>query len=126
GHPGGNGSPPRVRGALGPLLPLASLGRITPARAGSTKWTKARETSSRDHPRACGEHASNSAASSLLSGSPPRVRGAPAAALAAGKRARITPARAGSTLTTTASTSCVTDHPRACGEHGALPAWTWT
>ena len=73
----GKGSPPRVRGKrLSVHISLPFYG-ITPACAGKTSWHRKSTHLRRDHPRVCGENAPASIAFSILSGSPPRVRGKP-------------------------------------------------
>ena len=111
------GSPPRVRGArLAPARRLVDQG-ITPARAGSTPPARSRHTTTRDHPRACGEHKFANGHWLRLLGSPPRVRGARTANAARTTASRITPARAGSTASAAHCWCRTQDHPRACGEH---------
>ena len=70
---------------------------IIPAHAGNTRKLSRRRTGSRDHPRACGEHAP--------------------AAIGAAAPPGIIPAHAGNTGVTVAVSFGVRDHPRACGEH---------
>ena len=53
----------------------------------------------------------------MILGSPPRVRGKPVHIERSGRRGRITPARAGKTVTAANGTANQTDHPRACGEN---------
>ena len=50
-----NGSPPRVRGTVFPLLSSTKSKRITPARAGNSKRPPVVIQGKQDHPRACGE-----------------------------------------------------------------------
>ena len=69
------GSPPRVRGKACRCPPLDTNQRITPARAGK-RWAKRpQSTSSRDHPRMCGEKLVEAGRISQEEGSPPRMRG---------------------------------------------------
>ena len=69
------GSPPRVRGTE-PIYMLAmSRCRITPACAGNSVKKKVHNVFFWDHPRVCGEQHSTPRGMSMLSGSPPRVRG---------------------------------------------------
>ena len=72
-------SPPRVRGAPGPVDVDASEHRLTPACAGSTHDQFPRVRRALTHPRVCGEHRNGSASYSMCFDSPPRVRGAPKA-----------------------------------------------
>ena len=50
------GYPSRVRGKHADSLNAARVGRITPARAGKTRFRPARAKMLMDHPRACGEN----------------------------------------------------------------------
>ena len=52
------GSPPRVRGKLNEDVHRLCANRITPACAGKTKEVKEKVTYEKDHPRVCGENAS--------------------------------------------------------------------
>ena len=72
---------------------------------------------SRDHPRACGEHAFDSIGGVIDKGSSPRLRGTFRLGDGLGAQVGIIPALAGNM---TPSSSCMAvswDHPRACGEH---------
>ena len=112
-----SGSPPRVRGKR-PLKAATSCGkRITPARAGKTCRNGVYTAGGADHPRACGENTRAASFSCVILGSPPRVRGKPVHIERSGRRGRITPARAGKTVTAANGTANQTDHPRACGEN---------
>ena len=51
----GDGSPPRVRGTVTPLIWMALAIRITPACAGNRKKETSRVLLFGDHPRVCGE-----------------------------------------------------------------------
>ena len=72
------------------------------------------------HPRACGEHTSQSAACASC-GSSPRLRGTHDRSLTAGAELRFIPAPAGNTALAVPHTR-PTVHPRACGEHAI---WHW-
>ena len=91
------GSSPRMRGARVPKVWLRLGNRIIPAYAGSTRTCGARGTSSRDHPRVCGEHAPLPDVSNPLTGSSPRMRGARPVLEARLRLRGIIPAYAGST-----------------------------
>ena len=110
-------SPPRVRGA--PDLGSADAGRIrlTPACAGSTSSLRDFLYRQPTHPRVCGEHGQGSPSRFTGIDSPPRVRGALAAARRRRYERRLTPACAGSTLNQRRRLSPSTTHPRVCGEH---------
>ena len=106
-----------MRGKRGVFSWYASGRWITPARAGKTpSWIWTWRTM-RDHPRACGENrlAVNTPGGRL--GSPPRVRGKPVRHADSRGVARITPARAGKTPSSTSPFTAPRDHPRACGEN---------
>ena len=72
----------------------------------------------RDHPRACGEHAVPHALLTLSEGSSPRLRGTHELGVARGELGGIIPALAGNTGRPAWRLHCRRDHPRACGEHG--------
>ena len=90
---------------------------ITPADAGKTHYVYKFRGSPGDHPRGCGENRPLVCFISILSGSPPRMRGK------LGVRARcrlhggITPADAGKTLSERVRVRSCWDHPRGCGEN---------
>ena len=91
-----NGSSPRVRGA-GVLGGRASChDGIIPARAGSSPCPPGAVSTSRDHPRACGEQRHLHGVVPGVVGSSPRVRGAVHPRLIVGDGRGIIPARAGS------------------------------
>ena len=91
------GSPPRVRGKPPPVTPYRAGDGITPACAGKTHSRRSATSSSRDHPRVCGENCTNRATVSICQGSPPRVRGKLILCVATATISRITPACAGKT-----------------------------
>ena len=70
------GSSPPVRGALSCGSTTSESGGLIPARAGSTYWRSHCPTSSRAHPRPCGEHVLQLLRLKLGMGSSPPVRGA--------------------------------------------------
>ena len=76
-------------------------------------------TSSKDHPRVCGEHSAMRQVPALTKGSSPRMRGALCAAPPPVDPARIIPAYAGSTTWMASIQVPTKDHPRVCGEHSA-------
>ena len=53
------GSSPRMRGTLRMFRRFDARIGIIPAHAGNTAWRCRSSTAARDHPRACGEHASH-------------------------------------------------------------------
>ena len=119
------GSSPRLRGALRSRFAFPLAFGIIPALAGSTSRTSSAGRTSRDHPRACGEHMSGCSPPTTQRGSSPRLRGA---RLHLGRRRRrdgIIPALAGSTRLELGSVERLGDHPRACGEHRTPSCLTW-
>ena len=111
------GSSPRMRGAR---RRQAHAGRgvgIIPAYAGSTPARRSTPTTTRDHPRVCGEHAEAKLADYLRRGSSPRMRGARVAGAAQPGARGIIPAYAGSTPSRPGRWRSRGDHPRVCGEH---------
>ena len=91
------GSSPRMRGT--PVWRHADeIGRgIIPAHAGNTCSSTPIPHAPRDHPRACGEHASPVDATGDQQGSSPRMRGTPVTGFAWGAGNGIIPAHAGNT-----------------------------
>ena len=92
------GSPPRVRGKRLVDSSFAPFFGITPACAGKTYAQSMHRPRQQDHPRVCGENASNVLILPSLIGSPPRVRGKLSPHSASHSEFRITPACAGKTL----------------------------
>ena len=117
-----SGSPPRVRGKDASKALGEAGGGITPACAGKRGWTMVPESTSRDHPRVCGEKSPLSKESVLEWGSPPRVRGKGEVVSRCGIKARITPACAGKRATPSGFRRPRRDHPRVCGEK-CLTSW---
>ncbi len=112
------GSPPRARGA-DRVVPQAGHGRrITPACAGSRPARSCSGSRSRDHPRVRGEQSDEDAERYTNAGSPPRARGADAAAAPHAAVAGITPACAGSSPAVPHPARRRRDHPRVRGEQG--------
>ena len=69
--------------------------RITPAYAGKSFIHTRHFSLNQDHPRVCGEKSMTAFSSSVISGSPPRMRGKVFVALIVVVSIRITPAYAG-------------------------------
>ena len=92
------GSPPRMRGAPKLRLCIVLSAGITPAYAGRTDFQKHFKKWGGDHPRVCGAHSASIMPSISLSGSPPRMRGAPLSLTLVVEVQGITPAYAGRTL----------------------------
>ena len=91
------GSSPLARGVLPDRLVVAGVGRLIPARAGSTVRPRSPDVASRAHPRSRGEHKEQRDANRGLDGSSPLARGAHAARPGARAVHGLIPARAGST-----------------------------
>ena len=90
--------------------------RITPAYAGKSSWACPPRCAHRDHPRVCGEEGITSALGTVVSGSPPRMRGRVDDAETGDLIHRITPAYAGKRPASKPSKAGCRDHPRVCGE----------
>ena len=93
----GIGSSPRMRGALSKWVSDNSDLGIIPADAGSTASSRVTCIPWPDHPRGCGEHSGCFSFHSSVTGSSPRMRGAPMTWLDERTLRRIIPADAGST-----------------------------
>ena len=118
------GSPPRMRGALTLRRCALAVNGITPAYAGSTSFLIQQFPRRQEHPRVCGEHNNLKKRRTLVIGSPPRMRGAPASPQKKRQPTRITPAYAGSTIMRSRLSAGVWDHPRVCGEHDLIFHYT--
>ncbi len=113
------GSSPRMRGSL-PCIQCGTLTEgIIPAHAGLTPSRAASGCPPRDHPRACGAHASCSVVSTRTPGSSPRMRGSQEVSMLAVRPVGIIPAHAGLTRYAAARLLAARDHPRACGAHSS-------
>ncbi len=113
------GSPPRMRGKPSGRRSRSRKIRITPADAGKTMPPLQGESGTRDHPRGCGENDASCASKRSTMGSPPRMRGKPAAGTEPAWQDGITPAGAGKTEQVVRCKDCLQDHPRRCGENPA-------
>ena len=111
------GSSPRMRGALADAYKDIYYRRIIPAEAGSTSVQSGTGSWTRDHPRGCGEHDSNSFTIIMSMGSSPQMRGALSLAPPLISTSGIIPADAGSTSEFCLAYPIYEDHPRGCGEH---------
>ena len=69
------GSPPRMRGKATAFVPSFTFARITPAYAGKSCVTSSTSSTTRDHPRVCGEKSPILETKQPFVGSPPRMRG---------------------------------------------------
>ncbi len=90
-----SGSPPRARGHGGVDEDLRLLDRFTPACAGTCVVCTSRQTTTSVHPRVRGDMRQNSERCPGSRGSPPRARGHGGRSARHQKRARFTPACAG-------------------------------
>ena len=111
------GSSPRLRGTPARRPTMRARPGIIPALAGNTIVSVARGNRTRDHPRACGEHARHWQQPPLDEGPSPRLRGTLHHIVLEGCTIGIIPALAGNTLFLATHFRAVWDHPRACGEH---------
>ena len=99
----GLGSPPQVRGKHNATHQSIADNRITPAGAGKTSKPASVGRDTPDHPRRCGENLGFWVFGVRQMGSPPQVRGKRAACAGLLRRAGITPAGAGKTDVSIAS-----------------------
>ena len=76
-----------------------------------------------DHPRGCGENSHRQQFFLFSLGSPPRMRGKPAASTCWRVLSGITPADAGKTNPVFNVDFAYRDHPRGCGENSFLLIW---
>ena len=111
------GSSPRVRGTLVRIAASSHEHGIIPACAGNTRTVFRQCSRTRDHPRVCGEHRSDSLHFAQDLGSSPRVRGTPLTVHRRVERDGIIPACAGNTVGGFSRDRMQGDHPRVCGEH---------
>ena len=118
------GSPPRVRGTGPGRYAKREGGRITPACAGNSPSWGEHQRIREDHPRVCGEQSHMRPFSHGRNGSPPRVRGTDLVIQAGIEYVRITPACAGNSPLYEKDLPRSRDHPRVCGEQGAVRATT--
>ena len=96
------GTPPRMRGKPRKCKRGFKEIRNTPAYAGKTETTFARNFLPSEHPRVCGENCGHLLALALTQ--------------------RNTPAYAGKTKPLLTSWCAFTEHPRVCGENTSPPA----
>ncbi len=111
------GSPPLARGTRSPAAPLHRSARLTPARAGNTDRRGRGCASGAAHPRSRGEHGPAWSQPVTNCGSPPLARGTRYREGSPRRRNRLTPARAGNTLTLCDCRALRPAHPRSRGEH---------
>ena len=111
------GSSPRERGTRAALAARRRRLRFIPARAGNTPSPAPSPSGPAVHPRASGEHAVLLVARPVDRGSSPRERGTRGGRTVEAGIHRFIPARAGNTVSRSASLSTPSVHPRASGEH---------
>ena len=114
------GSPPRGRGKVLLLIAGNPQKGITPAWAGKSFYQNGGRAGRWDHPRVGGEKCYDVVPRFGGVGSPPRGRGKATVALKARIAKRITPAWAGKSGISAASTWPIWDHPRVGGEKVVL------
>ena len=115
------GSPPRVRGTDLYATDATLNNGITPACAGNSVSIFSLALFIKDHPRVCGEQLTAYYILSLITGSPPRVRGTAASPVVTVPTSRITPACAGNRIFLALALYVFGDHPRVCGEQKIQP-----
>ncbi len=111
------GSSPLARGALDRRHLTVDVGRLIPARAGSTPSRPGRRARPTAHPRSRGEHGAYITDNGDGTGSSPLARGARARRPPVGRTVGLIPARAGSTVRDGCSLVAGRAHPRSRGEH---------
>ena len=92
------GSTPQVRGILAFYQYIKNTLGITPAYAGNTHLQHRYDKSREDHPRSRGEYTRQTLMTMPQEGSPPLARGILPIPTNMSETPRITPARAGNTL----------------------------
>ena len=117
-----SGSSPHMRGTRHDHRHTPHLSGIIPAYAGNTLLFYPASGLQWDHPRICGEHASNVSDSSRNLGSSPHMRGTRQIHRGRVTQVGIIPAYAGNTCVAIDGEFYVRDHPRICGEHWSI-AW---
>ena len=110
------GSPPPMRGKGQDICEQIKKIRITPAYAGKRKNARPFLGAVWDHPRLCGEKINSSQCDTLLSGSPPPMRGKGPFCGGSLFEVGITPAYAGKSNSIDVTQTNFQDHPRLCGE----------
>ena len=114
------GSSPLTRGKL-PCLPgFIHPGGLIPAHAGKTCGLGARQRHPRAHPRSRGENRARTPRCRRGWGSSPLTRGKPKKSANRCNHARLIPAHAGKTLSSSIVRTPCTAHPRSRGENGIM------
>ena len=112
-----SGSSPRLRGTLRRQAGQLGPSRFIPAPAGNIPASLGRFALPAVHPRACGEHCSQSNSRCTYTGSSPRLRGTYLNQDSVHPQKRFIPAPAGNMPISPAALDLSLVHPRACGEH---------
>ena len=120
----GYGSSPRVRGKPSTSTNCPTRGRLIPACAGKTSWSRGSDRPPGAHPRVCGENYIYTLIHYIYIGSSPRVRGKRIEEGAQGVVGGLIPACAGKTLLVGGVHRRVPAHPRVCGENGFHRGWS--
>ncbi len=115
------GSSPRSRGTPSWRRRYEPAGRFIPALAGNTWPAAPAPEPGPVHPRARGEHSMGEPSGVFSAGSSPRSRGTPCTPITSHLKRRFIPALAGNTAGTGPPGWHRTVHPRARGEHLAVP-----
>ena len=111
------GSSPRMRGSPSSWRNISPSPGIIPAHAGLTSSGCTAYRASRDHPRACGAHDTDTITNRPLQGSSPRMRSSRRTDILIARDLGIIPAHAELTPGDGADEGSRGDHPRACGAH---------
>ena len=110
------GSPPLARGTVAFQLDKVVVRGITPACAGNSCEIVVAAPIIRDHPRLRGEQSVSASITPFRMGSPPLARGTAISLASRPFAARITPACAGNSTSSTNQPNPCWDHPRLRGE----------
>ena len=121
-----SGSPPPMRGKVQLFPQVPQWTGITPAYAGKSFRKTAVRHAIKDHPRLCGEKASEVSSVLFSTGSPPPMRGKVMHRKFQLPADGITPAYAGKRSGMLRRLISCRDHPRLCGEKGNTVHWCET
>ena len=117
-----DGTSPRMRGKRVMGIAAKATGRNIPAYAGKTWRSHSRRRWRPEHPRVCGENATEQTANKYQGGTSPRMRGKPMAPPRPPSGGWNIPAYAGKTDQPPSKLLRAEEHPRVCGEnHAARP-----
>ena len=111
------GSSPLTRGKRAVCPPVLDRGRLIPAHAGKTFFSRFVPFLTRAHPRSRGENVRTRFFEGLYRGSSPLTRGKRALRSVKGLQGRLIPAHAGKTLLGLRRCSATWAHPRSRGEN---------